>query len=139
MMARVRLSGERVRGELVRKIEELSGQNLLACNQCGKCSAGCPAATVMDLLPNQVIRYAQFGLEQVLEAKSIWICASCQTCYARCPHGVDLSRIMEALRVIALEQGGDHLRPQELDPDEVAEMPQLAVIAGFRKYTMMGG
>ncbi len=139
MMARVRLSRERVRGELVRKIEELSGQNLLACNQCGKCSAGCPAATVMDLLPNQVIRYAQFGLEQVLEAKSIWICASCQTCYARCPHGVDLSRIMEALRVIALEQGGDHLRPQELDPDEVAEMPQLAVIAGFRKYTMMGG
>ncbi len=138
-MARVRLSGERVRGELVRKIEELSGQNLLACNQCGKCSAGCPAATVMDLLPNQVIRYAQFGLEQVLEAKSIWICASCQTCYARCPHGVDLSRIMEVLRVIALEQGGDHLRPQELDPDEVAEMPQLAVIAGFRKYTMMGG
>ena len=139
MMARVRLSGERVRGELVRKIEELSGQNLLACNQCGKCSAGCPAATVMDLLPNQVIRYAQFGLEQVLEAKSIWICTSCQTCYARCPHGVDLSRIMEALRVIALEQGGDHLRPQDLDPDEVAEMPQLAVIAGFRKYTMMGG
>jgi len=139
MMARVRLSGERVRGELVRKIEELSGQNLLACNQCGKCSAGCPAATVMDLLPNQVIRYAQFGLEQVLEAKSIWICASCQTCYARCPHGVDLSRIMEALRVIALEQGHDHLRPQELDPDEVAEMPQLAVIAGFRKYTMIGG
>ena len=138
-MARVRLSRERVRGELVRKIEELSGQNLLACNQCGKCSAGCPAATVMDLLPNQVIRYAQFGLEQVLEAKSIWICASCQTCYARCPHGVDLSRIMEALRVIALEQGGDHLRPQELDPDEVAEMPQLAVIAGFRKYTMIGG
>ena len=56
MMARVRLSGERVRGELVRKIEELSGQNLLACNQCGKCSAGCPAAAVMDLLPNQVIR-----------------------------------------------------------------------------------
>ena len=138
-MARVRLSRERIRGELVRKIEELSGQNLLACNQCGKCSAGCPAATVMDLLPNQVIRYAQFGLEQVLEAKSIWICASCQTCYARCPHGVDLTRIMEALRVIALEQGGDHLRPQELDPDEVAEMPQLAVIAGFRKYTMMGG
>ncbi len=138
-MARVRLSRERVRGELVRKIEELSGQNLLACNQCGKCSAGCPAATVMDLLPNQVIRYAQFGLEQVLEAKSIWICASCQTCYVRCPHGVDLSRIMEALRVIALEQGDDHLRPQELDPDEVADMPQLAVIAGFRKYTMMGG
>jgi len=138
-MARIRLSGERIRGELVRKIEELSGQNLLACNQCGKCSAGCPAAVVMDLLPNQVIRYAQFGMEDVLEANSIWICASCQTCYARCPHGVDLPRVMEALRVIALEKEGDHLRPQELEPEKVAELPQLAIIGGFRKFTMMGG
>jgi len=138
-MARVRLSGERIRGEFVRTVEELSGQNLLACNQCGKCSAGCPAASVMDLLPNQVIRYAQFGLEEVLEAQSIWICASCQTCYARCPHGVDLSRIMEALRLIALERGGDHLRPQGLDPAEVAEMPQLAIVGGFRKFTLTGG
>jgi len=136
---RARLSGERIKGDLVRKIEEFSGQNLLACNQCGKCSAGCPAAAVMDLLPNQVIRYAQFGLEEVLESNSIWICASCQTCYARCPHGVDLPRVMEALRVIALEEGGDYLRPQELDEDEVAEMPQLAIIGGFRKYTLMGG
>ncbi|MDH7486342.1 MAG: 4Fe-4S dicluster domain-containing protein [Anaerolineae bacterium] len=138
-MARIRLSGERIRGELVRKIEELSGQNLLACNQCGKCSAGCPAAAVMDLLPNQVIRYAQFGLEEVLAANSIWVCAACQTCYARCPHGVDLPRVMEALRVIALEQQGDRLRPQELDPQKVAELPQLAVVGGFRKFTMMGG
>lgn len=138
-MARIRLSGERIRGELVRKIEELSGQNLLACNQCGKCSAGCPAAAVMDLLPNQVIRYAQFGLEEVLAVNSIWVCAACQTCYARCPHGVDLPRVMEALRVIALEQQGDRLRPQELDPQQVAELPQLAVIGGFRKFTMMGG
>lgn len=138
-MARIRLSGERIRGELVRKIEELSGQNLLACNQCGKCSAGCPAAAVMDLLPNQVIRYAQFGLEEVLAVNSIWVCAACQTCYARCPHGVDLPRVMEALRVIALEQQGDRLRPQELDPQQVAELPQLAVVGGFRKFTMMGG
>jgi len=122
----------------VRKVEELSGQNLLACNQCGKCSAGCPAAAVMDLLPNQVIRYAQFGLEEVLKAKSIWICASCLTCHARCPHGVDLPRVMEVLRLIALEEGGDRLRPQELDAEEVAAMPQLAIIGGFRKYTMMG-
>jgi heterodisulfide reductase subunit C len=138
-MGRVRLSGERIRGELVRTVEEVSGQNLLACNQCGKCSAGCPAAAVMDLLPNQVIRYAQFGLEEVLEAKSIWICASCQTCYARCPHGVDLSRIMEALRLMALEKLGDHLRPQALEPEEIAELPQLAIIGGFRKFTLTGG
>jgi len=139
MMARVKLSGDQIRGELVREVEELSGQNLMACNQCGKCSAGCPAATVMDLLPNQVIRYVQFGLEEVLESQSFWICAACQTCYARCPHGVDLSRIMEALRLIALQKGGDHLRPQELSPADVSEMPQLAIVGGFRKFTLMGG
>lgn len=123
----------------MQQIEELSGQNLLACNQCGKCSAGCPAAAVMDLLPNQVIRYAQFGMEQVLESNSIWVCASCQTCYARCPHGVDLSRIMEALRQLAQQRGGDHLRPQELTAEEMSDLPQLAIIGGFRKYTMTGG
>jgi len=138
-MPRARLSGDRIKGELVQQIQELSGQNLLACNQCGKCSAGCPASAVMDLLPNQVIRYAQFGLDEVLESNSIWICASCQTCYARCPHGVDLSRIMEALRILSQERGGDHLRPQEMTAEEMSEMPQLAIIGGFRKFTMTGG
>ena len=138
-MARVKLSGDQIRGELVREVEELSGQNLMACNQCGKCSAGCPAAAVMDLLPNQVIRYVQFGLEQVLESQSFWICAACQTCYARCPHGVDLSRIMEALRLIALGKSGDHLRPQDLSLSDMSDMPQLAVVGGFRKFTLMGG
>jgi heterodisulfide reductase subunit C len=138
-MPRTRLSGQSIRGELVQQIEELSGQNLLACNQCGKCSAGCPAAAVMELLPNQVIRYAQFGMDQVLESNSIWICASCQTCYARCPHGVDLSRIMEALRLLAQQRSGDHLRPQEMTAEQMSEMPQLAIIGGFRKYTLTGG
>ena len=46
------------------KVEELSGQNLLACYQCGKCSAGCPVVSKMDILPNQIIRLAQLGLRR---------------------------------------------------------------------------
>ena len=63
---RVRLSAESVHNELVRRIEEYSGQDLMACYQCGKCAAGCPVAFAMDMLPSQVIRYAQLGLVEQL-------------------------------------------------------------------------
>ncbi|MCX5872941.1 MAG: 4Fe-4S dicluster domain-containing protein [Deltaproteobacteria bacterium] len=31
------------------------------CYQCGKCSAGCPVAPEMDLLPHQLVRLAVLG------------------------------------------------------------------------------
>jgi len=133
---RVKLSAGTVRSDLVRRIEEISGQDLLACYQCGACSAGCPVAFAMDMLPSQVIRLVQLGqVEEALDSETIWFCAACQTCYARCPKGVDLSRIMEALREIALQRGGDYLDIKAIRPEELAEFPQQAFIGGFRKYT----
>ena len=125
-----------LKNDLVRRIEEISGQDMLACYQCGACSAGCPVAFAMDMLPSQVIRLVQLGqVEEALESETIWFCAACQTCYARCPKGVDLSRIMEALREIALQRGGDHLDIAAIHPEELVEFPQQAFIGGFRKYT----
>ena len=133
---RIRLSAEVLRSDLVRRIEEISGQDLLACYQCGACSAGCPVAFAMDVQPSQVIRLVQLGqVEEALESETIWFCAACQTCYARCPKGVDLSRIMETLREIALKEKGDHLDIKAIHPEELAEFPQQAFIGGFRKYT----
>ncbi len=81
-------------------------ENLLACYQCQKCSAGCPVAYAMDILPNQVIRMVQFGLrEKVLASNTIWICASCYTCSVRCPNDIDIAKIMDVLRHIALRSG----------------------------------
>ena len=131
---RTRLSIDKVHGPFVTHIEEISGQNLLACNQCGKCSAGCPVVGAMDMLPSQVIRMAQLGMEEVLKSNTIWICASCLTCVIRCPKGVDLPRLMEALRQIALRQGVAKLDLEALPPELVREMPQLAIVGGFRKY-----
>jgi len=131
---RVEISIDKVRGPFVRQLEETSGQELLDCNQCGRCSAGCPVAATMDLLPSQVIRMAQLGMEEVLESNTIWICASCLTCVTRCPKGVDLPRLMEALRQVALRQGVAKLDLDSLPPELVQEMPQLAIVGGFRKY-----
>jgi heterodisulfide reductase subunit C len=131
---RVQISIDKVRGPFVCQVEEISGQDLLACNQCGKCSAGCPVVAAMDLVPNHVIRMAQLGMEEVLESETIWICASCLTCATRCPKGVDLPRLMEALRQIALRQGATELDLNALPEELVREVPQLAVVGGFRKY-----
>jgi heterodisulfide reductase subunit C len=131
---RTEISIDKVRGHFVRQVEEISGQDLLACNQCGKCSAGCPIVATMDVLPSQVIRMAQLGMEEVLETNTIWICASCLTCVARCPKGVDLPRLMEAVRQIALRKGIAKLDLQELPPELLQELPQLAIIGGCRKY-----
>jgi heterodisulfide reductase subunit C len=131
---RTEISVKKVRGQFVKQVEEVSGQDLLACNQCGKCSAGCPIVATMDILPSQVIRMAQLGMEEVLETNTIWICASCLTCVARCPKGVDLPRLMEALRQIALRKGVAKLDLSDLPKEFLEELPQLAIIGGCRKY-----
>ena len=132
---RIKLSAQQLGSTFVRQVTEISGQELLACNQCGKCSAGCPVAFAMDVLPSQVLRLAQLGIEEALEAETIWICASCQTCLSRCPRGVDLPRVMEALRQIVLRERGDRLLPADLPGELLAEAPQLAVIGTLRKFT----
>ena len=117
------------------KVEDLSGQNVFACYQCGMCSAGCPFSDEMDLLPNQVIRGLQLQDWSTLESKAIWICASCLSCQIRCPKGVDLSKLMEAMRQIYLRKQMDHVSINEMTPEKISKLPQIALVASFRKKT----
>jgi len=133
---RVKLSRESLQGEFRDKVAELSGQNINLCYQCGKCSAGCPMSAEMDLLPNQVMRMVQLGLaDDIAECRTIWCCASCLACSVRCPKGVDIARVMEALRQLSLRKNVDHVSPSELARDGIAELPQIALVSGFRKFT----
>lgn len=133
---RVNISQKKIRDPFVAKIEELSGQKILACYQCGKCSAGCPAVSEMDILPNQVIRYVQLGFkDELLKSKSYWVCASCLTCNARCPKGIKIAEVMEAVRQISLRKRKDYVKVPMLTDKQKEEVPPIALISSFRKYT----
>lgn len=118
------------------KIEELSGQSLKACYNCGKCSAGCPGIEEMDILPNQVVRLIQLGCEdEVKNCRTVWLCAACLMCSARCPKGVELARVLEAVRQVVLRTNKDHLSPSCICKKDLKELPQIALVGAFRKLS----
>jgi len=91
--------------DLAHEIKERSGENVFLCYQCKKCTAGCPVAAFFDLTPNQILRACQFGqTDMVLNSRTIWICAACETCSTRCPQGIDIAGIMDVLEIMAQEQ-----------------------------------
>ncbi len=87
-------------------VEKQSSQRIFDCYQCGKCSAGCPVDYAMDLGPRQVMRCIQLGLKkEVMQSTTIWLCVACETCSSRCPAKIDIARVMESLRILAIAEG----------------------------------
>jgi len=120
-------------GGLVEEVEELCGENLFKCYQCGTCAAGCPFIEDMDLSPDDVIRYVVLDRKEVLNSNTIWMCASCYTCAERCPRDLNVAKIMEALRQILLRKKIDHTSLKVISKEEKESIPQLAFVSLFRK------
>lgn len=124
------------KSDFIDKVKEISGQNIGLCFQCGTCSGSCPNAADVDLLPRQLMRRAQLGLnEDVLSSRTPWVCASCMSCSVRCPRGLDLARVMEAVRLLTLRENIDYVKPNELPRETIEQLPQMALISSFRKHT----
>ena len=85
------------------EIRSASQQPIELCYHCQKCAAGCmPMAGFQDITPNQLIRMINLGLkEKVLKSPAIWLCTGCETCGARCPNGIRISEVIDAVREIA--------------------------------------
>ena len=87
---------------LAARLEQEADVRVADCYQCGKCTAGCPAAEDMDVAPSQILRLLQTESpkheDRALKSMAIWMCIGCETCVTRCPQEVDLARTMEFLR-----------------------------------------
>ena len=86
----------------VRQVEQESGQLVARCYQCGNCTAGCPMNFAYDLPVHRIMRLIQTGRKDaVLSSKSIWYCATCETCSARCPNNIEVANVMDVCRHMA--------------------------------------
>jgi len=107
--------GERNR-TLLAEVKKRSGTDFNRCYQCRACANGCPFVQAMDYPPNVVLRLLQYGMDrQVLESKTIWVCAGCHTCSSQCPMAIDIAGVMDTLRLMAVEQGVAIAKPNILD------------------------
>ena len=90
----------------------------------------------MSMTTRQVMLQAQWGQgETLLEVDTPWVCASCHSCEVRCPRGIDIPRLMEALRQVALRKNENHVQPGDIDKEKIDDMPQIALVSAFRKHT----
>ena len=124
---------------------ESVGEEIFDCYQCYKCSAGCPIAFDMDLLPHQIIRSVVFNQkEKALSSKTIWICASCETCTTRCPNEIDIARVMDVLRQIQVESGSEAKEPRvpvfhQAFLDSIKKTGRVHELTMIRNYTQKSG
>jgi heterodisulfide reductase subunit C2 len=96
---------ETARG-ILKQVQEISGVDLSKCYQCKKCTSGCPVSSMATCPPSEVMRRLHLGMgDELLNSDILWMCVSCETCSARCPMGIDVAAVMDALRKLAVHRG----------------------------------
>ena len=101
----IRIKKGKTTKKIISAVEELAGVDLSECFQCKKCACGCPVSGHSESPPSEIIRRLQLGAgDEILNSDIIWTCSSCETCFARCPMGIDMAAVMDALRILAVQR-----------------------------------
>ena len=84
-----------------------AGKDLYECFSCGTCTAGCPERELDSLYsPRKVIKNVLLGMkDHVFSNKFVEICSSHHQCFTQCPQGVEIPKLMNAIRNIAIKEG----------------------------------
>ncbi|GAB4315123.1 MAG: CoB--CoM heterodisulfide reductase subunit C [Promethearchaeota archaeon] len=92
--------------EFFRDMERRS--NILACIQCGTCTASCESGRWTALKTRNIVRRVVLGDLSVLHDPDIWLCTTCYQCYERCPRDVRPTDVIMELRNYASRLGNVH-------------------------------
>ena len=102
----IRLNGAAAENDFLSRVIAESGQDLLACLQCGKCSGGCPITSAEVGGPRRLVAQILYGAKrQALEDPTWWHCVACGTCMTRCPVEINMYRVATALCEMAEREG----------------------------------
>jgi quinone-modifying oxidoreductase, subunit QmoC len=102
----IKYDAERDREFPQRIMSHPGGEKLYGCIQCGTCSATCPVSIYMDHTPRQLMALTRAGFkDEVLNSRTIWLCASCYACTVDCPKEIKITDIMYALKREAIREG----------------------------------
>jgi len=84
-------------------------EGLRGCINCGTCTAVCPAATVTDYDPREVVdtvqEFKEKSLIDLLKSDTIWRCGECLSCKTRCPRENVPGYVIQALRSLSVKTG----------------------------------
>ena len=120
---------------LARNLQTLTGENVMLCYQCKKCTLGCPSAYAMRMKPHELMRAIQLGLsEEIYWSGTIWTCLSCETCNTRCPQDINILRVIDGLREISRSM--EHYNPLPAIP--AMHRIFLALVERFGKVYELG-
>ncbi len=101
-----RIKGLKEEKAFLTQVMEKSGQNLLQCLQCGKCSGSCPITSGRVGGPRRLIARILSGMQaEALADPTWWYCVSCGTCATRCPVEINMYAVSTALCEMAAAQG----------------------------------
>jgi Fe-S oxidoreductase len=52
----------------------------------------------MEAPLRRLIRCILLGKKEMLESRDLWLCASCHICQIRCPRGINIKKVIDALK-----------------------------------------
>lgn len=107
----LRLTGNPEERNFLKEVIQGSGQNLLECLQCGKCSGSCPITSNAVPGPRHLIALILSGMkQQSLQDPTWWYCVSCGSCASRCPVEINMYQVATTLCEMAEKTG---IKPSE--------------------------
>jgi heterodisulfide reductase subunit C len=91
--------------------QQFGGDTVKYCFQCGTCSSVCPVAYIdSNFNPKRIMKMVLLNMKkELLESDFIWLCTSCYSCSERCPQGVKIPYVINALQRMASENGFAHM------------------------------